>query len=359
IIQGYTSLVLTTARLNNEASESLRQVSIAADRAANLTRQLLTFSRKQVMQLRSLDLNEVVSRVTVMLGRLLGELITVECQYAPRLPAIQADTGMIEQLITNLAVNARDAMPHGGRLAITTQLREIDPEYLKHNSEAHPGRFVCLTVSDSGCGMESTTLAKLFEPFFTTKEVGKGTGLGLATVYGIVKQHQGWIEVASTVMKGSTFQVFFPAHSDVLADDLVENEAELAVAGGHETILVAEDDPALRRLALQVLRRCGYRVYQARSGQEALKVWELHAGEIDLLLTDMVMPEGINGRELAERLRREKGHLRVIYTSGYSMDVIGQDFVLREGVALLPKPYQPSTLARAVRGCLDGPVNLS
>ena len=272
------------------------------------------------------DLAQIIAGISKMLQRLLGENIVLESRYPSVLPAICADVGMVEQIILNLAVNARDAMPQGGRLTLAASAVTLDASAAFRNAEARAGRFVCLSVADTGCGMDAKTLSKIFEPFFTTKEVGKGTGLGLSMVYGLVKQHRGWIEVASTVRKGSTFQVFFPAHDDAIAEDLAEKEAQRTVAGGHETILVAEDDPALRRLALQVLRRCGYRVFEARTGQEALSLWELHAGEIDLLLTDMVMPEGINGRELAERLRRDKDHLPVIYTSGYSMDAIGPGF---------------------------------
>jgi two-component system cell cycle sensor histidine kinase/response regulator CckA len=354
IIHGYTSLVRSTAQYGPEVEEALQQVSTAADRAANLTRQLLTFSRRQVLQLRSVDLDDVVGRITGMLGRILGEHIAVECEYAPRLPAIQADVGMIEQLITNLAVNARDAMPGGGQLTISTATVEIDAVGAKKNPEARPGRFVCLTVSDTGCGMESVTMAKLFEPFFTTKEVGKGTGLGLATVYGIVKQHQAWIEVSSEVGKGSVFKVFFPALGAPSTEKSVATERDQPVSGGSETVLVVEDEPALRRLARQILQRYGYKVLEAESGAKALAIWREHFQEIDLLLTDVVMPDGMNGRELAERLKKEKEPLRVIYTSGYSLEVLGDDFVARTGAVLLPKPYQPATLARIVRKSLDG-----
>ncbi|MBI4664251.1 MAG: response regulator [Verrucomicrobia bacterium] len=354
IIQGYTSLVLSSARLSPQAEESLRQVSGAADRAAHLTRQLLTFSRKQAMTLRSLDLNDLVSGVTKMLGRILGEHVLLQCAYAPGLPAIQADAGMLEQLITNLAVNARDAMPNGGKLIVRTNRRDIDASYANQNPEARPGRFVCLEVTDTGCGMESATLGKLFEPFFTTKDVGKGTGLGLATVYGIVKQHEGWIEVSSGVGQGSTFRVFFPASEARPVEELDKPAADQNALNGRETILVVEDEPALRRLARRVLSHYGYRVLEADTGSEALNLWRRHSKEIDLLLTDVVMPGGMNGRELADQLRTQERRLRVIFTTGYSLDVMGQDFVPEEGVVLLPKPYQPKTLARAVRECLDG-----
>jgi CheY-like chemotaxis protein len=277
----------------------------------------------------------------------------LESKCATSLPLIEADAGMIEQVIMNLAVNSRDAMPRGGRLVITTSAVSIDAPYVQQHPEARAGRFVCLTVSDTGCGMTRETLARIFEPFFTTKEVGKGTGLGLATVYGIIKQHQGWIEVMSEPRKGTTFKIYFPVTSKT--PDTVATEKPAApppVRGGKETILLVEDEPVLRELARVILKDYDYTVLEASTGVEAIKVFEAHNGQIDLLLTDMVMPEGMSGRELAEQLRARKPDLKVIYTSGYSADVMGNDAGPRD-FRFLQKPYPPPQLAKLVRESLD------
>jgi CheY-like chemotaxis protein len=313
---------------------------------------LLTFSRRQVMQPRLIDLNAVIQNVTKMLGRLLGEDISIQFNYATRLPRIHADTGMMEQVLLNLAVNARDAMPKGGRLIITTSAVEVDATHAQNNPEASAGRFVRLSMADTGCGIEPANLSRIFEPFFTTKAVGKGTGLGLATVYGIIKQHGGWIHVYSEVGHGATFNAYFPAAAGEESDQDTTIQRR-DVRGGDERILVVEDEPALRQLAGQILRRFGYRVQTAETGVAALKVWEDARGEFDLLLTDMVMPEGISGRELADILKQQKQNLRIIYSSGYSQEIAGQDLTLEEGFNFLQKPYHPLKLAETVRDCLD------
>jgi CheY-like chemotaxis protein len=312
------------------------------------------FSRKNVMQPMPLDLREVVAHVSKMLQRLLGEDIALELDAPPYISLVQGDTGMIEQILMNLAVNARDAMPRGGTLAISTSTVTIDEAYAQVQPEARPGLFVWLRVSDTGCGMDEATMQRIFEPFFTTKEVGKGTGLGLATVYGIVKQHGGWIEVASEVGKGTSFNVFFPATGEPIVGLQAETtEAVEAVRGGKETILVVEDEPVLRDLAHVILRDCGYEVLEAGTGSEALRVWNTRQGEVDLLLTDMVMPDGMSGMELAQRLRDAHPELKIIFASGYSMEELDTGFV-REGHALfLQKPYTHVTLPKAVRECLD------
>jgi CheY-like chemotaxis protein len=331
----------------------LKQVYSAGERAANLTRQLLTFSRKKEMQVNPLDLNEVIANITKMLGRIIGEDIKLQCNYASTLPSIQADEGMMEQVLMNLAVNARDAMPKGGQLIIGTERVAPDIAYARSNPEARAGEFICLSVKDTGCGMTPEIKARIFEPFFTTKDVGKGTGLGLATVFGIVKQHQGWIEVDSQVGVGTTFKVFLPATAR--PDAAVELAATQAkVRGGGETILLVEDELALRGLTKIILQRFGYRVLEAASGVEALSVWEQHGAQIDLLLTDMVMPDGLTGRELAKQLLARKPGLKVIYVSGYDMHSEGTTFRAREASTFLQKPYQSQKLAQAVRDCLDG-----
>jgi CheY-like chemotaxis protein len=287
-----------------------------------------------------------------MLPRLLGEHIRIEIACPRDLPPIEADTGMMEQVVMNLSVNARDAMPRGGRLRIETALVVIDEDYVSRRPEARAGRFICLSVIDDGCGMSRETLNRVFEPFFTTKEVGKGTGLGLATVYGIVKQHQGWAEVSSEPGLGTTFQVYLPV-SDRPVEAQEENTAFFAkIRGGDETILLVEDEPVLRELARTILHDYHYRVLEAATGVEALQVWDRCQGQVDLLLTDMVMPEGISGRELADQLKVRKPELKVVFTSGYSPEFVG-DLPKLRGVLFLPKPYPPQQLARVVRECLD------
>jgi PAS domain S-box-containing protein len=353
IIQGHAGLLLASPELPDNMGPSLTQITGAASQAATLTKQLLTFSRKQVMQLHYLDLNEVVSGATQMLHRLLGETITLqlECGAAP-LP-IHADAGMIEQIIVNLSLNARDAMPQGGRLKVKTETVEIDSAYAQQRPDASVGPFACLTVADTGTGMDLATLNRIFEPFFTTKEVGKGTGLGLATAYAIVKHHQGWIEVASQLGGGSVFKTFLPLCPEPAPSQDVARPAK-ASPGGNETILVVEDEASLRELVCTLLRHYGYRVLEAGHGKEALEVWRVKHSEIDLLLTDMMMPEGISGWELAEKLQAERPGLKVIYTSGYSVDLLGRNGEFGQDIHFLPKPYQPHVLAKAVRDCLDG-----
>ncbi|MEO5803472.1 MAG: GAF domain-containing protein, partial [Verrucomicrobiota bacterium] len=351
VIQGHTSLLLAT-ETKGEASESLQEIALAAERSANLTRQLLTFSRRQVMQRKTLDLKEVVDEMTRMLRRILGEDIVLKVVTTSDLPRIHADRGMMEQILLNLAVNARDAMPRGGELTLCTSATQIDETYTRQNCDAYLGEFVCLKVSDTGCGITPENMGHIFEPFFTTKEIGKGTGLGLATVYGIVKQHDGWIEANSEVGQGTAFTICFPRSLEPL-----EASGKLArkkIPRGTETILVVEDETPLRELVQFILERQGYHVLEAASGVAALKVWEQHKGSIDLVLTDLVMPEGMTGRDLATRLQTESPQLKIVFTSGYSADIVGKDFVLRDGLNFLQKPYHPDKLAQTVRDCLDG-----
>ena len=354
VVQGHASLLLSDGALPKSSSESVKCVSTAADRAANLTRQLLTFSRKQVAQWRELDLNKVVLNLSEMLRRLVRENITLSLHLKDGLPCVRGDVNMLEQVILNLVVNARDAMPKEGNLVIDTVLQEVDAETVRKNPKARTGQFICLTVMDTGCGMDAATLERIFEPFFTTKEFGQGTGLGLATVYGVVTQHNGWIDVTSQIGLGSLFRVYLPATSlpPLKTEPIPEKAPE--VRGGNETVLVVEDEIGLRMLVEAVLLRQGYRVLLAEHGVEALKIWNVHSGKIDLLLTDMVMPEGLTGLELSERLRVEKADLRVIYMSGYSVDFMENEVTgVQEGFNFLQKPYRPEQLVLAVRSVLD------
>jgi signal transduction histidine kinase/ActR/RegA family two-component response regulator len=359
IIQGHAALLIHTPELAAKSEKSIREITVAAERASQLINQLLMFSRKQVMQQRHVNLNDIIQHISPMLHGLVGEHVAFEVRCAPNLPALCVDVGMMEQVLVNLVINARDAMHNGGRLVVTTSQRLLEPVSAVLNPEARPGHFVCLTVADTGCGMDANTLGHMFEPFFTTKEPGKGTGLGLATVYGIVKQHQGWAMVESQLGHGTTFTIFLPTVEKPAEAGPAAHAKNTALSSsarslGDETILVVEDEPALRELVVNILELCGYRIYQARSGVEAVRVWEKHKSEIDLLLTDMVMPEGMSGRQLAERLQAEDPGLKVIYTSGYSPGMAGKDIALLEGFNFLAKPYPPSRLAQVVRDCLDG-----
>ena len=352
VIQGHTTLLTMPANLPPETIESAQQIAYAAERAANLTRQLLTFSRRQIMQPKKLDLNEVVKQMTKMLRRLLGEDITLQVKYAAGLPLIEADPGMLEQILMNLSINARDAMPKGGSLFINTSARTIDAEAAKSIPKASPGKYVSLVIKDTGIGIEPEVLPRIFEPFFTTKDVGKGTGLGLATVYGIVEQHHGWITVESKVDEGTDFDICFPSSNGGIEDSEIKTP-ETGVRGGTETILLVEDEIPLRVLVRTVLEGLGYRVLEAPSGVAALGIWHHQKDQIHLLLTDMIMPHGLSGRELAKKLLVDKPQLKIIYSSGYSHAVMESDVVLQEGLNFLQKPYHPRKLAAAVRECLD------
>ncbi len=356
IVQGHTALLLETSDLDSNAQDALRQVTEASERAANLTRQLLAFSRKQRMQPRALDLNEVISNSSKMLQQILGESNTLQLGYSSTLPVIFGDSSMLEQVLLNLTLNARDAMS-GGKLVIATDVVLINEAEAESRLEAQPGNFARLTVSDNGCGMSQSMLAKIFEPFFTTKEVGKGTGLGLATVYGIVKQHHGWIEVESSVGRGTTFRIYLPAAEKNIRTIRDTPMPSSETTGGDETILVVEDEPALRSLVKNILEVYGYSVIEAAHGKEALVVWQKNKNTIDLLLTDIVMPEGISGIDLAEMLRKDEPELKVIFTSGYSAELFKGKQTLIEGRNFLPKPYQPRLLAQTIRTCFDEVAN--
>jgi PAS domain S-box-containing protein len=350
VITGYSELLYDDLGADDPRRADVSEIRQAAARAAQLTRQLLAFSRKQVLQPRALDLNGVVTGIEKMLTRLLGETISVRTKLSPSLGTVRADPGQLEQVLMNLAVNAGDAMPHGGELTIETSEVELDEEYAREHVDAVPGRYVMLAVHDAGVGMEPATQARLFEPFFTTKGPGKGTGLGLSTVYGIVKQSGGHIWVYSEIGQGTTFKVYLP-RIDAPADIMPRSPQE-AAKRGTETILVVEDADLLRALARRVLEGFGYTVLTAHGGQEALAMAEAHPGPVHLLLTDVVMPE-MGGAELAKRLAARRAEILVLYMSGYTDDAIVRQGVLDEGVAFIQKPFTAESLVRRVREVLD------
>ncbi len=326
-----------------EQNPMLEQLFQTTERAASLTKQLLAFSRKQVMQPRVLLLGEIVTNMSRMLERLIGETISLVVENSDNLAPVEGDASMIEQIVLNLAVNAKDAMPHGGKLIISTDVAQVE-------TATGVQKWVRLRVRDTGTGIAPEVMARIFEPFFTTKEVGKGTGLGLATVFGIVKQHAGSVEVASELNMGTTFTVLFPP-SDKAIEQKPMIGAQTALArGAGETILLVEDEPLLRELAHAILTDGGYQVLQAEQGIDALQQWDQHHDRITMLLTDMVLPGGMTGRELAGRLQKKKPGLKVIYSTGYSADLLEAK---EEPVHFLQKPYPPDTLMRAVRTCLD------
>jgi two-component system cell cycle sensor histidine kinase/response regulator CckA len=352
IIQMQSELLKDQADLTSEQCEFADEILDSVRRASALTRQLLLFSRREVLQPRMLDLNESVGSTTRMLQRILGETIQMEIKLSPRPVLVHADPGMIDQVLMNLSVNARDAMPEGGRLIIETSEAELDELAVAQTLHARPGSFVCLSVTDSGSGIAPEILPKIFEPFFTTKGVGKGTGLGLATVFGIVQQHQGWVNVYSEVGHGTTFRIYLPrlVKKTASKSDLPALEK---ICGGNETVLLVEDDSSLRTSIEKALTQLGYHVFEAATGPNAIEVWKANCRQIDLLLTDLVMPGGITGKGLAEMILRDNSAMKIIYMSGYSVEIAGKDFPLQEGVNFLTKPFQVTKLAETVRTCLD------
>ena len=352
VIQMQAGLLKAEPGLPPEQLEAFDEIENAARRGANLTRQLLLFSRQQTMQPRSFNLHDSISGMTKMLQRTLGEQYQVQFNFSGEKLWLHADPGMIDQILLNLTVNARDAMPKGGKIFIETSAVEFDEISAQQTTKARPGAFACLCVTDTGHGIPPEILPQIFEPFFTTKEVGKGTGLGLATVFGIVQQHKGWINVYSEVGRGSTFRIYLPRLNEDSDTNFISAPPS-AVRGGSETILLVEDEPTLRLSVRTILSRLGYRVLEAANGREALTVWNQHKADIRLLLTDMVMPGGLSGKDLADQILALDPKLKVIFSSGYSAETMAQDFKLDEGVNFLTKPYEAGKLARTVRKNLD------
>jgi two-component system cell cycle sensor histidine kinase/response regulator CckA len=350
VILGTTEILLAEAQPSDPMHVDLTEIKSAGERAAGLTRQLLAFSRQQVLEPRVIDLNALIPNVERMLGRIIGEDIQLHAVLADGLGSVLADPGQIEQVILNLAVNSRDAMPQGGMLTIETANVDLDADYASDHVSVRPGRYVMLAVTDTGTGMDAATRAQIFDPFFTTKPKGKGTGLGLSTVYGIVKQSGGVIWLYSEPGRGATFKIYLPrVHEPTESHEPLKATASVT---GTETILSVEDEEAVRTITRKMLEKRGYRVFSAASGEEALRIVEEHPGSISLLITDVIMP-AMSGRVLAEQLEQIQPKLQVLYVSGYTDEAIMQHGVLAEGVNFLQKPFTAEALARKVRQVLD------
>jgi signal transduction histidine kinase len=356
VIMSYSSMLLTDGGPGDSNRDDIQAISDAAVRAAALTRQLLAFSRKQVLQLQPVNVNAVVTDVEKMLRRLIGEDISLSTHLDPQLALINADPGQLEQVLLNLAVNARDAMPNGGSLSITTDNADLSEEHGERHMGAAPGKYIMLAVTDTGTGMTKEVQQRLFEPFYTTKGAGKGTGLGLATVHGIVKQLGGDVYVYSELGHGTTFKVYFP-HLTTIPDVMVAAAEHREAPRGTETILLAEDDDALRSLGARVLGTFGYNVLVARTGADALRIVVEHDGPIDLVATDVVMPE-MSGSQLVAKVLKARPGIRVLFMSGYTDDEVMRRGVIDGQTAFLQKPFTPDMLAHKVRAVLDVPISI-
>jgi CheY-like chemotaxis protein len=350
VISSHTDLSLMDVGQDDPLRPGLEEIRAAVDRAATLTRQLLAFSRQQVLSPRILAPNDLIRGIEAMLGRIVGEDVDLAAVLDPEVGPVLADSGQLEQVVVNLVVNARDAMPDGGRLTIETSEVVVEQPREEGDEPLPPDAYVVVAVTDTGGGMDAGTKARIFEPFFTTKESGKGTGLGLSTVFGIVKQSGGFIRVYSEPGQGATFRVYLPRAEGPAEEIVAAHEGE--VPRGTETVLLVEDDHGVRRAARAVLAQCGYRVLTAGNPEEAIRTFEENPGTIDLLMSDIVMPGG-NGPELARRLREARPELRVLLVSGYADKAVLRHGVLEPGMPFLEKPFTPQVLARKVREVLD------
>lgn len=351
VINGFAELMELRLGADHSLQDMLKQILQSGQRATDLVHQLLAFSRKQIIEPKILNLNHLVSGVEKMLHRLIGEDIRLEVILDPDLWPIKADPVQIEQVIVNLAVNARDAMPRGGQLTLQTGNVFLDDTYTRH-LDIRSGDYVTLSVSDNGVGMSEEVIAHIFEPFFTTKELGRGTGLGLATIYGIVKQNDGHIEVESEVGRGTLFKVYLPSVQSTATEQAVLNQKS-ELPAGQETILLVEDDDDVRELVSTMLRNLGYQVLEAENGIAALELSDSYLDTIDLLLTDVIMPE-MDGRQLARQLVEKYHNLKVIFMSGYTNEAIARYGILEPDLILIEKPVRWNVLARQVRTTLDG-----
>jgi len=351
VIIGYSELLLAAIPANDPSHDKIKAIYDAGSKAAILTRQILAFSRKQILEKKVISVNTIIRNFQKILGKMVGEDIVITTHLSAKSCTVEADPGQIEQIIMNLIVNARDAMPDGGEIIIETDEIQIDESYLDKHKEFKPGKYVLLAISDTGEGMDEDILSKIFDPFFTTKELGKGTGLGLATVYGIVKQHDGYIYAYSEKGKGTTFKIYLPACTKTKEEAESKSTGE-ALLQGHETILVVDDNASIRQLIAETLKPLGYNCLEAASGKEAIDILRQYGDKIHLLLTDVVMP-GMSGRELAERIREERPEIKVIYMSGYTENVIARHGVLEPGINYISKPITPVRLAQKIRSVLD------
>ncbi|MFT3869643.1 MAG: response regulator [Nibricoccus sp.] len=347
----YIDLLLHAANLPKDVHNTLTELKNNEQRAANLTRQLLMFGRRQFLQVTTFNLVDVLTRMVSMIERIIGEQVRLSFNSQQPQLWIHADAGMMEQVVVNLCINARDAMPKGGRLSLTASEIEIAPGGVAARPEAAPGRYACLKVEDTGCGMPPHILTRIFEPFFTTKEIGRGSGLGLSTAYGIIQQHGGWIDVESVVGQGSTFAIFVPTTTP--AETIASRkDSTPSLFSGRETVLLVEDEQIVRRSLSLSLRSMGYQVVDASNPAEAMEKWRSENARIDLLITDMVMPGDTSGLDLAKNLLAEKSSLKVLITSGYSMDLQNSEALSRLHFSFLPKPFEMATLALTVKRCL-------
>ena len=352
VIRSHASLLQADMPDSRHLTDSAREIAQAADRAAGLTRQLLAFSQRHSFNPKPLDLNEVLGAGQKMIHRLVGDRVFVELQLSAQLPLIHADAALMDQAVVELVMNARDAMPDGGKLSISTSVVDVDSAAAGQFRGAYPGRFVRLSISDTGGGIPNSVLSRVFEPFVTTKDFGNGNGLGLATVYGIVLQHRGWIRLDTAADKGTTFGIHLPC-APAIAQPVEPASRPAASMRGSERILIVEDETMLRQVMSLLLRKQGYTVLEAGNAEEALEHWLGHKAQIDLVITDLSIPDGMSGSELAASLRADRPDIRIIFSSGYGAqaEVVSEKLV--DGDNFLPKPYQSSDLARIVRRRLD------
>ena len=359
VISGYDEYLLATLDKKSIEYSVAKDIKAASDRAVDLTKRLLAFSRRQIIQPKIVDLNELILSLDPILRRLIRENIEYVIIPSSDLAKIEIDTGQMEQVLTNLVVNASDAMPDGGKLIIKTENKGIDHSYIDHGGHVPEGEYVVLSVTDTGTGMTDEVKEHLFEPFFTTKEKGRGTGLGLATIYGIIQQNKGYITVYSEVGRGTSVKIYLPAvkGADAVASVVQKAQKTLKSCRGKETVLFVEDEKLVRELAVRILQEFGYRVLSATDGRDAMRLIENLGGkEIDLLATDVVMPH-MGGKELADRVRAKYPHIKVLYLSGYADDVLIRQDIIRRDVAFLQKPFSRATLAVKVREVLDEESN--